>query len=293
MIELDLYAELPCPVKPVFKARFNTFNCEYYNKNNSVFTSYIPNALGSNIKHDIFGVCSEKELPNISITYKYGEIMRNNFIEKYINRGVFGSSPFHELAYLSEVIVINKKGNLRYPKSWKELTNKEYEGRICLFGANNMPDYLLPLMIYKEYGIEYVKKLFYNTVCVSSPADATREIGSFKTKADIFILPYVFAKECFGKRNIEIIIPKEGVLVEPIVALVKEVKKKKTKKLFEFITHKDSIREFCRQGFLDKESLNDFHKVWSLGDKFNMDEKVETVKKSIYKIWKDNLMTQR
>lgn len=279
MNKINLFAELPCPIKQAFREKFNEMNLVHYHKTGQRFKAYIPNVLGSEMrKNYLLSVEDEDNLPEIYLGYLFGDVSDSLFVEKYLASAVY--SPFKTIAYFVEVLLANSS-TVDVPQSWEELLDDKYKGRICTFGANNIPDYVLPITIYKKYGINGVATLFSNIKQVISPVEISRKIGTSKiSDDDIYIMPYIFASICAEKPSVKLTIPCEGVLVEPLVMIRKT---NSSSEMCEWLYDNTVTELFEKNNFPVPGKNNDvLNKVNFVGFDFVLNQNINAIKKEIF-----------
>lgn len=253
-LPVNLLVKTACPVSELFKDTLGNAL-----KAQQELTGKTPNVFivdGCHAPHE-FENFWEKEgidkLPDIIMSMSFDEIYDKRFIDKYVSKGYFASVldtraesvPFECTddsytlnAGLAMVFLIDEKnlGDLPRPQKWEDLLDPIYKNKIIAFGdeVNGIFEYPL-YYFYKEFGLESIAKLAYNTKAVYHAAKAAKLAGTNSKEAGgIYYLPLTFAKLCENK-NTSIVFPEDGALIIPMAFLVKKDKIAELDYLLDFL----------------------------------------------------------
>jgi len=223
--KVNLWAELPSPMKTDFREAFYTYAAGIYRKEKRIINAYVPAAMGACMPEEDYLIHMQpEELPDVYLCMSYGECSSGGFISRLLDTGVYAyPRPW---CYFPELIAADlvqlEMHGVKCPESYNDLIDPAYEGLICLIGNRNLPDPMLPLYIYHRYGREGLKALCKNIRGTAGPSSTIRYIGKeYNPYGAIFVMPALFTRICLEKRNVRVIVPESGVLAEPIIYLKK------------------------------------------------------------------------
>jgi ABC-type Fe3+ transport system substrate-binding protein len=312
--QCNLLALVPCPLKVPFENMINKYlqDCNYENQaelkciiqananNQYVYSS-------SSIYNDLVKKTNKDDLPDVIFSTGLNNLFHTEFSEKFISKGYFTEAlkekeyHFDELGFrdplkfytmfsinpLVIVVDLNKKGQLTSPKEWKDLTKECYKNNIILRGHKGAFCETVLLNIFKEEGVQGIKKLSENVKEGLHPSQMAKLI-SLKKKEGVFIyvMPYFFARTIVDKENVQIIWPDEGALANPVSILVKKDIKEEVKNLAEFIVGSEMGKVFSQAAFpvADMDVENNILKDkklkwvgWSFIREENLEERMEYI----------------
>lgn len=118
---------------------------------------------------------------------------------------------------------IEEQGDLPEPKTWADILRPEYENKVALpVGDFDLFNAIL-LNIYKEHGMEGIKKLGKCLIKSMHPAEMVKTAAK-KTaeKPYITIMPYFFTKMLAGLKTVKIYFPEDGAIVSPVFMLARD-----------------------------------------------------------------------
>lgn len=274
---LELFAEVPCPMKQRFRDAFEEFEKKYYEETGKRFYTFVPTTCPSGIEiddtvRDLMAAESLDDLPDICVSYGLEAFSTPKFRDIFISKGDFQSvtdiseTPFlnkeefkdryncyNTIACFPQVMLIDRKklGDRPVPKSWKDLMNPIYKDSISLPSGHGAIETTLLMHIYKEYGEEGIRAIDYNVKCSMGGSVAARTAGTNKTgAAAIYIMPWIFAAGAVKGDQIFIAWPEEGILAEPILLMVKSSLKEEQKPLLDFMLSDEVSTIFSENYFL-------------------------------------------
>lgn len=118
---------------------------------------------------------------------------------------------------------LEEQGDLPEPKTWADLLRPEYENKVALpVGDFDLFNAIL-LNIYKEHGMEGVRKLGKCLIKSMHPAEMVKNAGKKVTgKPYITIMPYFFTKMLAGLKTVKVYFPEDGAIVSPVFMLARD-----------------------------------------------------------------------
>lgn len=268
--KLNLLALLPCPLKLPVQEAFRSYinsgnikpedNLDYLiegNANNQLsYYSYVEQL------DDI------DEIPDIVISPGINSFFYKSFVNKFIDKGFFADAaqyipndalsrvgikdPGNNYTIITMnllVIVVDKIkiGNRPLPSKWGDLLNPEFEKSVAIRGKNNFFCETTLLTIYKQFGIEGIRKLGKAVNYGWHPAQMAKSAGSGNVDSPVVsVMPYFFTKTIKHKENVKVVWPEDGAIVSPVTMLVKAEKAQELKKISEFFTGK-GVGQICAE----------------------------------------------
>lgn len=265
--EYDVLGLLPCQIKVPIEAEFNQM---INNLENKCDFKYL---VEGNANYDVMWmdesshIPSKEELPKIIISAGVNSFYRDDFRTKSIHDNCFrkislieenkdefsdleGNYYIMALNYLVMVVDMTKLNNRGIPKSWGELLNSEFKKEVAIRGKKGKYCETTLLAIYKDYGMDGIKKLKELVGFGGHPAEMVKNIGKgIENSPTISVIPYFYAKLLKHNKNARIIWPKEGAIVSPVTLLVQSDITKSLEKVVEFFLSEE-VRNICKNASL-------------------------------------------
>ncbi|MDD2619682.1 MAG: ABC transporter substrate-binding protein [Syntrophomonadaceae bacterium] len=254
-LPVNLLVKTACPISMLFKDRLIETLRAHQEQTGKITNTFIVDGCHAPHAFEKFWEPeSIDELPDIIMSMSFDELYDKRFIDKYVSRGYFSNIlKGSEQAYshldcmdesytlnagLAMVFLIDEKnlGDLPVPRKWEDLLNPIYKGKIIAFGDEFKEIFEYPLYyLYKEFGMESMRKLANNTKGIYHAAKAAKLAGTNSREAGaIYYLPLTFARLC-ENQNVSIVFPEDGALIIPIAFLIKKDKIEELDYLAEFI----------------------------------------------------------
>jgi ABC-type Fe3+ transport system substrate-binding protein len=248
-----------CPLKLTFKDFFEDALNKYLAKTGDTnFNYYIPSGCsGDDPCSDIWKAESIEQLPDVIASVGFGDFFREEFVERFINKGYFETAEYTQMdqAFVSAgipdpdscytvysvfplVMLIDKKrlGKLPVPKQWSDLLDPAYRNNIIIGASSGEVHEDLLLYIYKEYGEEGLKMLSRNIKTGWHASLMAKVAGTNSSEgAAIYVIPWMFAKSCPRTEVTQVVWPIDGALTTPMYLLVKKSAFDKYKVFIDFI----------------------------------------------------------
>lgn len=274
---LELFAEVPCPMKQRFRTAYEAFEKSYYEQTGKRFYTFVPTTCPAGIEiddtaRDLMAAKTLDDLPDICVSYGLEAFSMPKFREVFIEKGAFqpvvdvsgvpffNSEEFHDryhcyntIACFPQVMLIDRKklGDRPVPESWKDLMNPIYKDSISLPSGHGAIETTLLMHIYKEYGDEGIDAIDHNVKVSMGGSIAARTAGTNRPEAAaIYIMPWIFAAGAVKGDQIFISWPKEGILIEPIILMVKSTLSKAQQPLLDFMLSKEVAEIFSENYYI-------------------------------------------
>lgn len=282
----DCMALLPCPIKVPFEKMV----LDYIEQENESEENKLQVWLKGHANHhlnfyeQIEQIHDINQLPDIMITPGINAFFEEDFKKKFIEKECFKEirpkeiepqveqigylDPKHRysMLFMNELVMVIYKPELnkkKEPQSWCDILESEFERSIVIRGQKQVYCESVLLGFYALEGESGVRKLAQNTSMGLHPSEMIRMIQTHETNGNsVFIMPYFYAKTLEKNKDVSIIWPKEGAIINPISVLVKKDISSQGQRLAEFIAGKE-IADMCAGAFFPstcKSSGNDFSK---------------------------------
>ena len=202
-------------------------------------------------------VNSSESLPDIITNVGFEQIFNKKFIERFIYKGIFKNYNFecknkvfikagcidpegvYEIFAATPYVFLidkNKLGNRPEPKCLEDLLNECYKNEIITNGENGKISYILLLYVFKEFGIEGVIRLKKNVKDMWHGSKMAWNAGkNLEEGGAIYVIPWIFAKACYRKKDIKIIWPEDGAIISPMTMIRKTELREESKDIYNVI----------------------------------------------------------
>lgn len=273
MEKLNLYALLPCPVKVAIEEAFNEYLERIEKEDGRKYNCLIEANANKNLakKNFIDEYKEIDDIPDIIISAGINDFYGKYFYNKFIDTGLFESdisrdyneflgankikdpkSSYNIIAMnvLVMVVDLTRLGNVSVPTSFKDLLKDDFVKNIAIRGEKEKFCETTLLTIYKEYGMEGIKKLGKAVKYGWHPSQMVQNAGKALEDAPIVtIMPYFYTKTIQNKDKVKVIWPAEGAIISPITMLVKKQKAKELKKITDFFIGEEVGNIFANAKF--------------------------------------------
>jgi ABC-type Fe3+ transport system substrate-binding protein len=184
------------------------------------------------------------ELPEIMLAPGFNRFFYTEFVKRFRDRGYFecvntakmmmkyqeihlnDPDGYYDIIGFNPLVFLVDKSNdpdLATPRQWSDLTKEEYQRRVAYRGHNDREfcEGIL-LNLYQQLGEEGIRKLGQSVKCRLHPSQMVKYAGSGLEEAPaVSVIPYSFACMARLNQNVEIVWPKDGAILNPLVMLVK------------------------------------------------------------------------
>jgi ABC-type Fe3+ transport system substrate-binding protein len=248
--ELDLLLYAPCPVKLVLKDAVDAAG---------PFASHVPMGCTSVDPYDpLRDATDPDELPAVIASIGFGDFWRSGFASRFVDTGVFETvrpevvSPLHAAAGMTDprgaytiygvtpylfMVDDERLGSTPAPRTWAELLEPRYRGRITMCGdGDDMADAAL-LAMYQEAGMEGVETLARQCRGLMHSSSMTKAAGNRRdADAAVFIMPAFFACSTRQPAGVRVIWPEDGAAASPLYFLAKKTEQERVAPLLRALT---------------------------------------------------------
>ncbi len=277
--KLDFIGQVLCPMKGAFSDGYNKLLEKHLKNGGESIYSYVPTVCTGNDKvekdapspGDILKYLTIDDFPDLAASFGFGDYFSSVFQERFLEKNYFsaparsGLNSFFENTGIEDplgefyiysgypaVFMIDKKklGNLPVPHTWKDLLNPIYKDNITIGGGHGVIGTTVPLYLYKNFGKKALDQFDYNVSQAMHPSEMSRVVGTSNPRnTAIYTTLYFFANAGGEKKNVEIVWPEDGAVIEPAFFLLKKGKEKKYKFIIDYITGKGFGTVAAKNGF--------------------------------------------
>lgn len=271
--EINLLALMPCPTKVPLE-RFVSEKVRELSKGDEpmkykIFSNAV---MQGDIFQDIANADSLEELPDIMLAPGFSRFFYPSFVEKFRNTGGFESScnftpssayeleqicdpdGYYDIIAFNPLVLLYDKTvhkNLPEPECYDDLLKDEYEDLVAYRGhdSKSICEGVL-FTVYKKYGHDGIKRLARSIKCRLHPSQMVKLAGSGKAEAPaVSVIPLSFAQTVKLNKNVKIIWPSDGAIVNPLVMLAKKSCSDRVKELAKFLVGDTASEIFQEIGF--------------------------------------------
>jgi ABC-type Fe3+ transport system substrate-binding protein len=140
-------------------------------------------------------------------------------------------------------------GNLPMPGTWADLLDPRYANRLVVSGKNDVVNDAVLLTLFKDFGEEGLRRLARNVMAVGSYSKVVNEMAGRKDRPAVYAIPYYFARNALAKKEMEIIWPEDGAILDPVYMLVKKSGFERTGVITSYLTGRDFGKLSADMGF--------------------------------------------
>jgi len=258
--ELDLLLYAPCPVKLVMKDGVDQVSAGLVQRGQPGLVAHVPMGCTSIDPYDpLCNETDESALPGVIASIGFGDFWKRDFVRRFVDAGVFEAvqpqtvSPLHQAAGMLDprgaytvygvtpylfVVDSARLDGLPAPRTWAELLDPRYEGRIVMCGdGDDMADAVL-MSVYKDFGMEGIARLAKSCGGFMHSSTMTKAAGAKdKSLSAIFIMPAFFACSTRQPDSVRVIWPEDGAAASPLYFLAKRSEKARLAPLLDCLTN--------------------------------------------------------
>lgn len=163
-------------------------------------------------------------------------------------RGLYGMIGFNPLVFLVDR---TRDPGLPVPQSWEELINGRYARKVAFRGRDGRSYCEGALLaVYTLAGEQGIQALSQTVQCRLHPAQMVKLAGSGRPEAPaVSVIPLGFARMARPSARVQIVWPREGAAVNPLMLLAKRDLSPGQRALADFLTGLQVARLFWQAGF--------------------------------------------
>ncbi len=244
----NIAAQTTYPTERSFIDRITDILKNHENETGEKVNCYMVDSRGPKVEYQGFSDHSIHELPDIIMSKGFDEVYGKKFIDKFIDKEYFESAIYgYGNVYEDKNYTLNtamlkvmlmdkvKLGNLPMPEKWSDLLKPIYKDKIIAFGNEREVSKTTLIYLYKDFGIDGVKKYAENVKSLCLGPKMVKLAGTNSEEgAAIYILPSTFAMMSV-REGTEIVWPTDGANLVPLSILIKKANKEKMKFFIDFL----------------------------------------------------------
>lgn len=269
---LNLYMNMPCPLKVVAKMVIGEF-VEEYNASHST-PIYSPMLLDGNskgIEGELKAAQTEDELPEVLIASGLHTVLSRGFKERFIDTGIYTGftsddalkkMPYeyqsllshHNIGvfatgYWSVVCDLSIKLKVPYPRRWRDLVDPIYKDLITVHGYNGKASIAAMLLILREQlGESAIQQFAGNIRNIWHFAEILKRMDSPEPRRTPFnLLPNAATVQMPSRKNAGILEFEDGAILAPMLMFIKTSKMEECRPLIDLF-QSDKMRKALRRG---------------------------------------------
>lgn len=238
---LKLFVSLPCPLKAPMGITLE--NLRDGLPPGAPWPRLFMDSCGKHTLNDLAaGLTRPEEVPDMVVSAGLNGFLSKSFRDRFAADGLLARLPqdgnslfaaagladprricrIYAVNPLVLVVVRSRLGGLPVPRSFDDLLDPAYAGKIGLCGPpETAGDSTLLLDIRLRHGLTALAALGRAMLCDTHPSQIFRP-GPGATPPPIGVMPYFFAMAAPRQDDVEIVWPEGGGLVSPLFVLVKE-----------------------------------------------------------------------
>lgn len=255
--ELDLLLYAPCPVKLVMKDAVDNAGKAIEAAGGKPLAAHVPMGCTSVDPYDpLCRATDPADLPAVIASIGFGDFWKRPFMERFGDlfeavrppetselferagipdpdgrRTIYGLTPY--LFVVDEA----RLGGLPVPRSWEELLEPRYKGRISMCGdGDDMADAVV-LSVYAKFGRSGLRALAGNCRGFMHSSSMTKAAGAKDERLGaIFVMPAFFACSTKQPASVRTVWPREGAAASPLYFLARKTEKARLTPLLTALT---------------------------------------------------------
>ncbi len=278
---LNLYVNMPCPLKVVAKMAIGEF-AEQYNASHDIqlYSPMLHDGNSKGIEGELKAAQSEDELPEVLVASGLHTVLSRHFKKSFIDTGIYTgiTSPaalavmpesFRKLAtehnigifgigYWSIVLDLSINPVESYPRRWRDLVEPRFKDLVTVHGYNGKASIATLLMILKEQlGSGAATDFARNIRNIWHFAEILKRIDSSEPRRTPFnLLPNAATVQMPSRKNAAILEFEDGPVLAPMLLFVKTSRMEECQPIVNFF-HTDIIRQALKRGdFSFAEDVN-------------------------------------
>ncbi|MEI6848092.1 MAG: ABC transporter substrate-binding protein [Chlorobiaceae bacterium] len=246
---INLYINMPCPLKVVTKMAISEF-AENYNSSHNIpiYSPMLLDGDSKGIEGELKSAQTEDDLPEVLIASGLHTVLSRQFKERFINTGIYTGISSDEalkimpaifqnlvkehnigifaIGYWSIVVDLSTNPLVPYPYRWIDLVNPRYKDLITVHGYNGKASIASLLLILKEQlGSNATTDFACNIRNVWHFAEVLKRLDSSEPRRTPFnLLPNAATVQIPSRKNAAILEFEDGPILAPMLMFVKTSK---------------------------------------------------------------------
>jgi hypothetical protein len=278
---INLYINMPCPLKVVAKMAIGEF-AEQYNASHDIqlYSPMLHDGNSKGIEGELKAAQTEDELPEVLVASGLHTVLSRHFKKSFIDTGIYTgiTSPaamavmpesFRKLVtehnigifgigYWSIVLDLSITPVESYPRRWRDLVDPRFKDLVTVHGYNGKASIATLLMILKEQlGSGAATDFARNIRNIWHFAEILKRLDSSEPRRTPYnLLPNAATVQMPSRKNAAILEFEDGPVLAPMLMFVKTSRMEECQPIINFF-HTDIIRQALKRGdFSFAEDVN-------------------------------------
>lgn len=261
---LDFYGNTICPLKFTFKDALENLERNYAKQTGIRRKCYVEAGKNSNDSCDeLWSDSNPEHFPGILFSKEFNEYLGKNFRDTMMGDRYFTADFYDNMkinphfeeaglldpekefsiyAVMADVLLVDDQhlDGCPIPRNRAELLDPKYKDKIVLFGKDRTElSNATFLYIYKEFGMEGIRKLAHNVKNAMHGSQMAKIAGSASSDAGaIYIVSWFFAKTCV-RPHTQIAWPEDGCMTLPMYMLVRRDMAEREQDIVDYVLGED------------------------------------------------------
>ena len=270
---LDFYGNTICPLKFTFKDALEVLERNHASDTGQKRKCYVEAGKNSNDSCDELWSNPDPEMfPSLLLSKEFNQYLGQDFQKRMAEKGYFTADFYGDLkinpnfeqaglmdpqkqygvyGVMADVLLVDRKklGDIPVPMTRAKLLDPEYKDQIILFGKDRTElSNATFLYIYKEFGMEGIRRLAHNVRHAAHGSQMARLAGSANPEgAGICLVSWFFARTCV-RPGVEIHFPADGCMTLPMYGLVRKDRLEQVRDIVDYIIG-DAFADACVKAF--------------------------------------------
>jgi hypothetical protein len=271
---INIFVNMPCPLKVVFKAEMGLYQNEY----NAGHTRklYVPTLLdgdSKSIEGELKKAESEDDLPEILIASGFHTVLSTSFKKKYIETGIY--TGINHPGYLNKLPEEHREAAQKYnlgflafgfwsivcdmplcdglelPKRWTDLLEPRFKNLLTVHGYNGKASIANILLVLKEKsGTAAISEMAKNVKSMMHFAEVIKRLDTTDPERTPFnLLPNAASVQIPGKKRAAIIEFTDGPVLAPMLIFAKTSQLNELQGILEFFWSERFTKVLMRGDF--------------------------------------------
>ena len=271
---INIFMNMPCPLKVLAKSALKTF-AEEYNASNKVklYSPVLMDGNSKGIEGELKNAKVEEELPEILVASGLHTVLSKEFKARFIDTGIYEpvatpamlrqmSPEYRNLVtnenigiigtgYWSLVCDLSLKMGVPYPTQWTDLVKPEFKDLISVHGYHGKASIAAVLLILRErLGDGAIATFGANIRNIWHFAEILKRMDSPEPRrTSLNLLPNAATVQMPSKKNAGILEFNEGPVLAPFLMYVKASKRKLCQPVIDFFLGQEMRRTLLRGDF--------------------------------------------
>jgi ABC-type Fe3+ transport system substrate-binding protein len=269
---LNLYMNMPCPLKVVTKMVISEF-ADHYNASHEIpiYSPMLHDGDSKGIEGELKAAQTEDDLPEVLVASGLHTVLSKNFRERFIDTGVYTGITssaalekmpetfqrlvtehnigIYGIGYWSIVLDLSINPEVPNPRRWTDLVDPRYKDLMTVHGYNGKASIATLLMLLKEkLGSNAATDFAINIRNVWHFAEILKRLDSAEPRRTPFnLLPNAASVQMPSRKKGAILEFEDGPVLAPMLMFVKTSKMEECQPIVDFF-RSETMRHALKRG---------------------------------------------